>query len=199
MNDKMSKDKSLIPVERIERSILLIRRQKVMLDRDLAQLYGVETRVLNQAVRRNIDRFPQDFMFSLTREEIMRISQFVISSAHPGVKTLKFSKNVMAFTEHGVAMLSSVLNSPRAVQVNIQIMRTFAKLREIISLNKDLARRLDELEKKYDAQFKIVFDAIRQLMAPPQPEPPKKPIGFLVEEPHVPYKSLEGFKKQKGR
>jgi len=198
MNDKMSKDKSLIPVERIERSILLIRRQKVMLDRDLAQLYGVETRVLNQAVRRNIDRFPQDFMFSLTREEIMRISQFVISSAHPGVKTLKFSKNVMAFTEHGVAMLSSVLNSPRAVQVNIQIMRTFAKLREIISLNKDLARRLDELEKKYDAQFKIVFDAIRQLMAPPQPEP-KKPIGFLVEEPHVPYKSLEGFKKQKGR
>jgi hypothetical protein len=92
----------------------------------------------------------------------MRISQFVISSGYPGVKTLKFSKNVMAFTEHGVAMLSSVLNSPRAVQVNIQIMRTFAKLREIISLNKDLARRLDELEKKYDTQFKIVFDAIRE-------------------------------------
>jgi len=156
-----------------------------MLDRDLAQLYGVETRVLNQAVRRNIDRFPEDFMFPLTREEIMRISQFVISSVHPGVKTLKFSKNVMAFTEHGVAMLSSVLNSPRAVQVNIQIMRTFAKLREIISQHKDLARRLDELEKKYDAQFKIVFDAIRQLMAPPVSK--KRPIGFLVEEPKVPY------------
>jgi hypothetical protein len=199
MDDKMSKDRSLIPLERIERSILMIRGQKVMLDRDLAQLYGVETRALNQAVRRNIDRFPEDFMFRLTREEIMRISQFVISSAHPGVKTLKFSKNVMAFTEHGVAMLSSVLNSPRAVQVNIQIMRTFAKLREIISLNKDLARRLDELEKKYDAEFKIVFDAIHQLMAPPEPEPPKKRIGFLVEEPHVPYKSLKGFKKLKSQ
>ncbi len=197
MNDKMPKDRSLIPVERIERSILLIRGKKVMLDRDLAQLYGVETRALNQAVRRNVDRFPEDFMFRLTREEIMRISQFVISSAHPRVKTLKFSKNVMAFTEHGVAMLSSVLNSPRAVQVNIQIMRTFAKLREIISLNKDLARRLDELEKKYDAEFKVVFDAIRQLMAPPEPKTPKKRIGFLVEEPHVPYKSSKGLKGQK--
>jgi len=140
-----------------------------------------------QSVRRNIDRFPEDFMFRLTREEIMRISQFVISSDHPGVRTLKFSKNVMAFTEHGVAMLSSVLNSHRAVQVNIQIMRTFAKLREIISLNKDLARRLDELEKKYDTQFKVVFDALRQLMAPSEPEPPKRRIGFLVEEPKVPY------------
>src|SRR4030043_821349 len=187
----MLKAVHLIPVERIEQSILLIRGQKVMLDRDLARLYGVETRALNQAVRRNIDRFPTDFMFRLTREEIMRISQFVISSARPEIRTLKFSKNVMAFTEHGVAMLSSVLNSSRAVQVNIQIMRTFAKLREIISQHKDLARRLDELEKKYDAQFKIVFDAIRQLMAPAEPETPKKRIGFLVEEPHVPYKSLK--------
>jgi hypothetical protein len=127
----------------------------------------------------------------------MRISQIVISSVHPGVKTLKFSKNVMAFTEHGVAMLSSVLNSPRAVQVNIQIMRTFAKLRVIMLQHKDLARKLEALEKRYDAQFKIVFDAIRQLMAPPEPEPPKKRIGFLVEEPHVPYKSSKGFKKQK--
>ena len=185
MNDKMATAGSLIPVERIEQSILLIRGQKVMLDRDLAQLYGVETRVLNQAVRRNIDRFPEDFMFSLTREEIMRISQIVISSVHPGVKTLKFSKNVMAFTEHGVAMLSSVLNSPRAVQVNIQIMRTFAKLRVIMLQHKDLARRLDELEKKYDTQFKVVFDAIRELMRPPEPK--KRPIGFLVEEPKVPY------------
>jgi hypothetical protein len=197
MNDKMLKNRFLIPVERIKRSILLIRNQKVMLDRDLAQLYGVETRALNQAVRRNIDRFPEDFMFRLTREEIMRISQFVISSAHPGIKTLKFSKNVMAFTEHGVAMLSSVLNSPRAVQVNIQIMRTFAKLLEIISQHKDLARRLDELEKKYDAQFRVVFDAIRQLMATPEPEPPKRRIGFLVEERHVPYESLKGYKKLK--
>jgi len=193
MSDKISKDRLLIPPDRIDRSILLIRGHKVMLDRDLAQLYGVETRVLNQAVRRNIDRFPEDFMFRLTREEIMRISQFVISSGHPGVKTLKFSKNVMAFTEHGVAMLSSVLNSPRAVQVNIQIMRTFAKLREIISQHKDLATRLDELEKKYDAQFKVVFQAIRELMKPPETK--RRPIGFLVEEPQVPYKS----KKQKSK
>jgi len=162
----------------IEGRILLIRGQKVMLDRDLAMLYGVETRALNQAVRRNIERFPEDFILRLTREEIMRISQFVISSVHPGIKTLKFSKNVMAFTEHGVAMLSSVLNSPRAVQVNIQIMRTFAKLREIISQHKDLARRLDELEKNYDVKFKVVFDAIRQLMQSPVPK--RRPIGFHV-------------------
>lgn len=191
----MSKDRSLIPIERIEQSILLIRGQKVILDRDLARLYNVETRALNQAVRRNIDRFPEDFMFHLTREEIMRISQFVISSVHPGIKTLKFSKNVMAFTEHGVAMLSSVLKSPKAVQVNIQIMRTFAKLREIISLNKDLARKLDDLEKKYDIQFKVVFETIRELMKPPETK--KRPIGFLVEEPHVPYEVSKRFKKQR--
>ena len=159
----MKREEHLVPIEVIEGRILLIRGHKVMLDRDLAMLYGVETRALNQAVRRNTDRFPEDFMLQLTREEIMRISQFVTSSVHPGVKTLKYSKSVMAFTEHGVAMLSSVLNSPRAVQVNIAIMRTFAKLREIISQHKDLARRLDELEKKYDTQFKVVFDAIRQI------------------------------------
>ena len=174
----MNREKTLVPLEMIEGRILLIRGQKVMLDRDLAMLYGVETRALNQAVRRNIERFPEDFILRLTREEIMRISQFVISSVHPGIKTLKFSKNVMAFTEHGVAMLSSVLNSPRAVQVNIQIMRTFAKLREIISQHKDLARRLDELEKNYDVKFKVVFDAIRQLMQSPVPK--RRPIGFHV-------------------
>ena len=174
----MNREKTLVPLEMIEGRILLIRGKKVMLDRDLAMLYGVETRALNQAVRRNIERFPEDFILRLTREEIMRISQFVISSVHPGIKTLKFSKNVMAFTEHGVAMLSSVLNSPRAVQVNIQIMRTFAKLREIISQHKDLARRLDELEKNYDVKFKVVFDAIRQLMQSPVPK--RRPIGFHV-------------------
>ena len=126
-------------------------------------------------------------MFRLTREEIMRISQFVISSGHPGIKTLKFSKNVMAFTEHGVAMLSSVLNSPRAVQVNIQIMRTFVKLREMIASHKDLAKRLDELEKKYDVQFKVVFDAIRELMVPPEPK--KKKIGFIARERRAVYRT----------
>lgn len=167
----------LIPVEIIERKIYLIRGHKVMLDSDLAKLYDVETRVLNQAVRRNIDRFPDDFMFSLTREEIMRISQIVTSSGHG---KLKFSKNVLVFTEHGVAMLSSVLNSPRAIQVNIQLMRTFAKLRELLIQHKDLAERLDDLEKKYNSQFKVVFDAIRQLMTPPEPK--KRKIGFEVKE-----------------
>jgi len=129
-----------------------------MLDRDLADLYNVETRILNQAVQRNIKRFPEDFMFSLTREEIMRISQIVISS------DIKFSKQVRAFTEQGVAMLSGILNSDRAIEVNIQIMRAFVKLREMIASHKDLARRLDKLEKKYDTQFKVVFDALRALI-----------------------------------
>ena len=171
----------IIPMVLVEQKIYLVRGHKVMLDRDLAELYGAETRILNQAVRRNIERFPEDFMFALTREEIMRISQIVISSAPDGRSDLKYSKNVMVFSEYGIAMLSSVLNSPRAIQVNIQIMRTFGRLREMISSNKDLSRRLDDLENKYDSQFKLVFDAIRQLMAPPDP-PKKQKIGFGREE-----------------
>mgnify|MGYP001616222689 CR=1 FL=1 len=166
--------KELIPVEIIERKIYLIRGHKVMIDRYLAELYGVATRVLNQAVRRNISRFPSDFMFSLTREEIMNLSQIVISSR------IKHAPNVFVFTEQGVAMLSSVLSSERAVQVNIAIMRAFVKLREMIASNKDLARRLDNLEQKYDSQFKVVFDAIRQLMIPPETK--KRKIGFEVRE-----------------
>lgn len=175
--------KVLIPAEVIEKRILLVRGQKVMLDRDLAELYGVETRVLNQAVRRNIDRFPDDFMFSLTREEIMRISQNVTSSEHSGRGSLKFSKSVMAFTEQGVAMLSSVLRSDRAIHVNIAIMRAFVKLREILSTHKELARKLAELERKiekHDEEIKGVFHAIRQLMAPPDAK--HRRIGFRGEE-----------------
>jgi len=190
MDDKMSKDRSLIPLERIERSILMIRGQKVMLDRDLAYLYGVTTKVLNQAVKRHKDRFPEDFMFQLTMEEARiwweQVRAFRLRSQ---IVTLKRGQHIKyrpyAFTEHGILMLSSVLNSERAVQVNIEIMRTFVHLRKLLASHADLARKLDALEKKYDAQFKIVFDAIRQLMAPPEPEPPKKRIGFLVEEPHV--------------
>ena len=167
----------IIPVEIVEQKIYLVRNHKVMLDRDLAELYGVETRVLNQAVRRNIERFPEDFMLSLTREEIMRISQIVISSPQTELDTLKYSKSVMAFTEYGIAMLSSVLHSSKSIQINIQIMRTFGRLREMVSSNKVLSRRLDELEKKSDSQFKLVFDAIRQLMATPDP-PKKRKIGF---------------------
>jgi hypothetical protein len=192
---EMSKDKSLVPPERIERSILLIRGHKVMLSTDLAELYQVEARALVQAVKRNIARFPQDFMFQLTKEEFSNLKSQIVISSWGGLRRAA----PYAFTEQGVAMLSSVLRSKRAIQVNIEIMRAFVRLRQILASNKELAKRLDELEKKYDVQFKIVFDAIRQLMAPPEPEPPKKRIGFLVEEPHVAYESLRGFKKQRRR
>jgi ORF6N domain-containing protein len=164
------KNSSLVPVQSIEKAIYLIRGEKVILDRDLADLYEVDTRVLNQAVGRNRDRFPSDFMFELTREEINGISQVVTSS------NLKFSKRVTAFTEQGVAMLSSVLRSKRAVQVNIEIMRAFVRLRLMLASDSELSRRLDDLESKYDRQFKVVFDAIRQLMSPMQPG--RKQIGF---------------------
>jgi hypothetical protein len=178
----MKSEVALIPAQRIERVIYLIRGQKVMLDKDLAQLYGVETRVLNQAVRRNAGRFPVDFMFELTREEIMRISQFVISS------DLKFSRNVFAFTQEGVAMLSGVLRSPRAVHVNSAIMRAFVRLREVMASSKEFAGRLEELERRiasHDENIRTVFQAIRQLMAAPE-KPPKK-IGFQLREKRAAY------------
>lgn len=171
-----------IPAERVERRILSIRGQKVMLDADLAELYEIPTKVLNQAVKRNTERFPHDFMFQLTRKESETLkdyfdpdalrSQIVTSKAGRGGRRYL----PLAFTEQGVAMLSSVLRSPRAVQVNIAIMRAFVKLREMLASHRDLARRLDEMEGKYDAQFKVVFDAIRQLMTPP--EKPRHRIGF---------------------
>jgi ORF6N domain len=160
----------------VERRIFLIRGQNVMLDFDLAQLYGVETRALKQAVRRNLDRFPADFMFELTVAEIKNlVSQTVIPT-----RGKLGGATPMAFTEQGVAMLSSVLRSSRAVQVNIAIMRTFVRLREMLLSNAELARKLAALENKYDAQFKVVFDAIRELMLPPAP--PKRQIGFHVRE-----------------
>ncbi len=157
---------TLVPIERIASKIYLIRGIKVMLDRDLAELYGVETRVLNQAVGRNIERFPKDFMFTLAREEIMRISQIVTSSK------IKYAKRVNAFTEQGVAMLSSVLRSKRAIHVNIQIMRAFTQLRKMLSTHEDLKRKIESMEKKYDEQFQIVFEAIKQLIE--TDEKPKK-------------------------
>jgi hypothetical protein len=165
----------VVPAERIEQAILLIRGQKVLLDRDLAELYGVTTKVLNQAVRRNRKRFPEDFMFQLTKEEFENWrSQFVTSNL---TAKMGLRRRPYAFTEQGVAMLSSVLNSERAIEVNISIMRAFVRMREFLSAHKDLARRLDELERKYDSQFKVVFEAIRQLMSPPVP-PPRRRIGF---------------------
>ena len=161
-----------IPPERIERRILLIRGQKVMLSTDLAELYGVAPKVLVQAVKRNRERFPGDFMFQLTKAELANLkSQFVTSSWGGARRATPY-----AFTEQGVAMLSSVLRSPRAVQVNIAIMRAFVKLREIIASHHDLARRLEEMESHYDAQFRAVFDAIRELTEPP--EKPHRRIGF---------------------
>jgi len=167
----------LIPVERIERSILLIRGHKVMLDADLAALYAVETRVLLQAVKRNAQRFPDDFMFQLTREEFRLLrSQSVTSSSGWGGRRYP----PYAFSEQGVAMLSSVLRSERAIQVNIEIMRAFVRLRRMLASREDLARRLDAIERKYDAQFKAVFDVIRHLMSPPEPE--RRRLGFRTED-----------------
>ena len=169
--------KELIPVEIIERKIYLIRGHKVMLDRNLAELYEVETRVLNQAVKRNLSRFPEDFMFQLTHAEMENWkSQIVISNKDK----MGLRKAPYAFTENGVAMLSSVLSSERAVEVNIQIMRTFTRLREMLLTHKDLQRKIEDMGKKYDSQFKVVFDAIRQLMTPPETSK-KKPIGFRRE------------------
>jgi phage regulator Rha-like protein len=170
---------SLIPATRIERSILLLRGQKVMLDFQLAELYEVETKVLNQAVKRNIERFPKDFMFQLSEEEAEVVSRSQIVTLKQGQhrKYLPY-----AFTEQGVAMLSSVLRSPRAVQVNIAIMRAFVKLREMLASNADLARKLNALESKYDSQFKIVFDAIRALMSDTKPDKTRE-IGFHTKLP----------------
>ena len=170
----MASEPSLVPVERIERAILLIRGKKVMLDADLASLYGVETRVLVQAVRRNLGRFPEDFMFQLSKEEVDFLRSQIVTLKRGRGQHSKYLP--YAFTEQGVAMLSSVLRSPRAIQVNIEIMRAFVLLRQMLASHAELARKLDALEQKYDAQFKAVFDAIRQLMAPPEPK--RRPIGF---------------------
>ena len=165
-------DKALIPVERIERTILRLRGHNVMLDADLAAMYGVETRELVRAVGRNPGRFPADFMFRLTRLEFEDLrSQFGISSSWGGRRHLPY-----AFTEQGVAMLSSVLRSRRAVRVNIEIMRAFVRLRRMLQPNAELAKKLDALETKYDAQFKVVFQAIRDLMMPAPAL--RKRIGF---------------------
>jgi hypothetical protein len=162
----------IVPITKIESRIFQIRGKRVMLDKDLAMLYEVPTFVLNQAVKRNAKRFPGDFMFALTREEINRISQIVIS--------LKYHKRVTVFTEQGVAMLSGVLKSDRAVHVNIQIMRAFVNLRREALTYSSLKRKISEMEKKYDSQFNAVFDAFRKLLESPT-EPPSRKIGFHAD------------------
>ena len=169
-----------LPDESIQDTILLIRGNRVILDHDLARLYGVATKVLNQAVKRNLDRFPEDFMFQLTKAETEEWE--TLKRLRSQIVTLKKGRGThrkyqpYAFTEHGILMLSSVLKSPRAVQVNIQIMRTFVRLRQMLASNETLIERLDEMEENYDAKFKIVFRAIRQLMT--EPERGRREIGF---------------------
>jgi len=171
----MPGQQAIVLVERIERASLLIRGQKVMLSTHLAQLYGVEPRVLVQAVKRNVERFPDDFMFQLTRAELADLKSQIVISSWGGIRRAP----PYAFTEQGVAMPSSVLRSRRAIQVNIEIMRAFVRLRRNLASHAQLAGKLAEIEKKYDAQFKIVFDALRQLMAPPEPR--HRRIGFQSE------------------
>jgi hypothetical protein len=166
-----------LPMERITGRIFMLRGMKVMLDRDLAELYGVETRILKQAVRRNSERFPDDFMFELSQEEFRNWrSQFVTSNSDK--MGLRYPP--MAFTEQGVAMLSSVLNSKSAIQVNIQIMRAFTQLRQMLASHDDLRQKIEEMESKYDEQFQVVFQAIQQLLDKDQQ--PGKKIGFLKED-----------------
>lgn len=184
---------SIVPVERIEKAILYIRKQKVMLDRDLAYLYGVATKVLNQAVRRNIERFPTDFMFKLTKKEKDKL---VTNCDH--LKSLKYSKALpFAFTEQGIAMLSSILRSRQAVEVNIAIMRTFVRLRRILANNALLRQKIEAMEQKYDEQFQQVFAVLRQMLADDaQPQPP---IGYHTEakdDKKVPKKSGKARRKQ---
>lgn len=168
-------ENSIIPTERIQQCIFILCGDKVMLDRDLAELYGVETKMLIRAMRRNEDRFPPDFMFQLSKEEfdILR-RQFGTSSQWGGRRYLPY-----AFTEHGVAMLSSVLNSQRAIQVNIQIIRTFSRLRRILATHEDLRRKIESLEKKYDEQFQQVFAVLKAMIA--EDEKPKPSIGYHTE------------------
>jgi hypothetical protein len=175
----VKKMNDIIRIENITGMIFLIRGQRVMLDRDLAGPYGVETRVLNQSVSRNIERFPEDFMMTLTRDEISRISQIVTSS------NIKFSKRVHAFTEQGVAMLSSVLRSKTAIQVNIQIMRAFTKLRHLILDNAELRKEIEDLREDTDGKFRIVFETLDQLLT--VEINPKKKIGFTAKEKQAKY------------
>ncbi|MCK4533424.1 ORF6N domain-containing protein [bacterium] len=166
--------KAIIPIQRIEKKIYLIRKHKVMLDKDLAELYGVEVKNLKRQVRRNIDRFPLDFMFQLTEQEFKNWRCQIVTSNSGDKMGLRYKP--YAFTENGVAMLSSVLNSERAIEVNIRIMRVFTNLRQMLTTHADLKRKMDAIEKKYDEQFAIVFQVIQELIT--SPEKPRKKIGF---------------------
>ena len=178
-------ESKIVPLERIEQRIFLLRGQKVMLSTDLAELYGIQTKVLNQAVRRNACRFPSDFMFHLAPQEVAILRSQIVTSRWGGHRYA-----LLAFTEQGVAMLSSVLNSERAIRVNIEVMRAFVALRKMLSSHIELEQKIADLEKKYDKQFRIVFEAIRELMAEPEPVK-KKQIGFHVRERRAQYGRIQ--------
>jgi leucyl aminopeptidase len=171
----MAKEESLIQLETVERLILLIRGEKVILDADLARLYGVTTRALNQAVKRNIKRFPEDFMFQLSAEEVEAMRSQIVTASKRNVRFLPY-----VFTEHGAIMAANILNSEKAVSASVQVVRAFVKLRQMLTSNAELAKKLEALEKKYDAQFKVVFEAIRQLMLPP--DKAQRKIGFIDKD-----------------
>jgi len=172
----MTAETAIVPVERAASVIMLVRSQKVILDRDLAAMYGVDTKALNRAVQRNIDRFPADFMFLLSPDEWRRLRELEPKIGRGGRRTPPY-----AFTEQGVAMLSGLLNSPRAISVNIAIMRAFVQLRRLLASNEQLARKLRSMEKKYDGQFRAIFEAIQALMEPVEDDPPKRKIGFRAD------------------
>lgn len=163
-----------MPIERIEQKIYVIRGERVMFDSDLADIYGVPTRALNQAVKRNLKRFPEDFMFRLTADELENMRSQIVTASKRNVRFPPY-----VFTEHGAIMAANVLNSERAVEASVQVVRAFVKLRQMLASNAELAKKVEALEKKYDAQFKVVFDAIKQLMMPP--DKPKGGIGFIVK------------------
>jgi len=184
-----SKRRKILMISDVGSLIITIRNQKVIVDRDLAEIYGVQTRRLNEQVKRNPERFPEDFMFQLTKEEVdywlRSRSQIAILKRGKNIKYLPY-----AFTEHGAIMAANVLNSPQAVRMSVFVVRAFVKLREMLTTHKELAHKLAELERKlqnHDESIRSLVVAIRQLMRPQEPQPPKKRIGFLVEEPKVPY------------
>ena len=189
----MGKRKLVVPVERVEETILYIRGQRVILAADLARLYGVTTKRLNEQVKRNRDRFPEDFIFQLSTKEKAEV---VANCDH--LSNLKFSRTrPYAFTEHGAIMAASVLNTPRAVEASIFVVRAFVKLRQMVAAHKDLEKKLAALERKYDKEFKIVFEAIAELMTPP--EKPRRKIGFDIKEPQAGYGKRVNRKKPAGK
>jgi len=178
----MATERAMVPLQRVAMCIHLVRGQRIIVDADLAKIYGVTTKRLNEAVKRNRARFPSDFAFQFTRQELASMRSQIATASKRNVRFLPY-----AFTEHGAIMAATVLNSPQAVHMSVFVVRAFVKMRDALAGHRDLARKLEELEKKYDNQFSLVFDAVRQLMNPPEPRR-RKSIGFQVREREARYR-----------